>query len=68
MRVTANILVKRMKQWQSVFHADADDQAIRLDTGPEAHGGFYVSGPLAGKAVSPTALMNDPPVADAAAD
>ena len=33
-RIQGEVLV-RMKKWQAVFAADADDAAIRLDTGPE---------------------------------
>ena len=58
----------RMKRWQAVFAADADDAAIRLDAGPQVKSGIYVSGPWAGRAVAPTALMKEPPPMEAAAD
>jgi hypothetical protein len=66
-RIQGEVLV-RMKKWQAVFAADADDAAIRMDTGPEVHGGFYTSGPWAGRPVAPTAVMKEPPPLDAAAD
>jgi hypothetical protein len=44
-------LLKRMKQWQAAF-PEAQEAAIRLDTGDEVHAGFYVSGPLAGRPVA----------------
>jgi Na+/glutamate symporter len=66
-RVQGDVLVQ-MKKWQAIFRADADDQAIRHDMGAEVHGGFYVSGPLAGKPVAPTAEMSNAPVADAVVD
>lgn len=49
----------RMKNWQSVF-ADADTDAIRADAGFEAFNGFYITGPLAGRPVAPTAVGSQP--------
>jgi hypothetical protein len=65
-RLVGDALV-RMKRWQSVF-PDADDGAIRLDTGAEVHKGIFTSGPWAGRPVAPTAVMAEPPPIDAAAD
>ncbi|MDD4890753.1 MAG: family 20 glycosylhydrolase, partial [Phycisphaerae bacterium] len=65
-RIQGDVLI-RMKKWQSAF-PDADDGAIRLDTGPEVHAGRYIEGPLAGHPVAPTAAMKEPPPIDAATD
>ncbi|HEY3297334.1 MAG TPA: family 20 glycosylhydrolase, partial [Armatimonadota bacterium] len=52
-------LLAKMKRWQNIF-TDAADKSIRMDMGEEAYRGFFVSGPLAGKPVSPNALREKP--------
>jgi hypothetical protein len=49
-------MLTRMKHWQKSF-AEADERAIRADTGHEVCQGFYVDGPLAGRPVAPTSAM-----------
>jgi hypothetical protein len=56
-------MMDRMKPWQQVF-ADANEAAIRLDMGFEAQRGFWINGPMAGRAVAPTAEMETPPRPD----
>ncbi len=60
-------VLRAMKRWQAAF-PDGDEEAIRLDTGPVVHAGFYGPGPLAGLPVAPTALMREPPPPEAAVD
>jgi hypothetical protein len=51
--------LRRMKRWQQAFR-DADEAALRLDTGPNVHAGLYTDGPFAGTPVAPTALLKNP--------
>jgi hypothetical protein len=51
--------LRRMKRWQQAFR-DADEAALRLDTGPTVHNGLYTDGPLAGEPVALTALLKHP--------
>jgi hypothetical protein len=59
------VYLQRMKRWQRSFR-DADEAAIRSDTGFSVHAGFYTDGPLAGQPVAPTALLKHPQQLEAA--
>jgi hypothetical protein len=53
-------MMERMKAWQKRF-TDGEESAIRMDMGFEAQKGIWVNGPLAGRPVAPTAVMQAPP-------
>jgi len=57
-RIRGQTLI-RMKKWQAAF-PDADGDAIRRDTGFAVHRGIYTDGPLAGRPVAPTAVIESP--------